>query len=808
MNRKDHIIIKEHSVIEILVPEEQNQCSIHAGELFARALQMRFDLSISIARPLSELRVETPALRIWLCTSQTAPMDLQEWAEPPVKIFDVPEYEERFAIRTLMNEPIPAVLIVCGSEKAASAALGTLLFYLNIRENEIVIGEINRDSQPLTPIRGHFFANTSDSYSYFNFTLEQWRNLLDDYVLWGNNTFGWIPVHFPEWSGMSPFAEPPVFPSPEWKTIWRAHWTFQMSIYHYLKEHRLKKLIWIPVETAFPAEIPETLTSTRRGFLNMEEEDAWELSCRQRIQLLRNIGSFDFLWISSHASILRPFGQPAMTAEEFYRYIQRFTRQLQDEETQPEVWLDFSGFDEEELDELLDLLIDEKKPFVHVAVSGPGIVPFYMIKTDLPFSMQLVTMTHLTQSIRSSNSAHHLNTLQSFILGESTPAVLPIHLVNIYYELAPVTYGALGVSLGAQDEVQRFIWSRLSWAPNLTIEEILEGYGRWYFGADAAVYIRDALLELENAWNGESGLTPEKSHMALRRIEQAERHIPAKMRDLAMSRLILLKLRAYLDLAVTEKIALDNRVLKRLVDVVENNLHISDAHLRLKMAWEAIEDSPESRTFNDLVDKLSLLQQELFKATNIHIPAIERLLEPSPDRNWFAVQIHQGLHCRDTAEKNEQLERIRENLRRFWDKTILFIDCGNPQSDEFCLSGMEYLLEMPNRQWLSSWWMLTLSENEDDSVEYSIPVNPDCNYKLMVTYNTNQNLHLIQSLYSRDHLVHDTLEVKPNTPETHSYNLDPELYKDGTLQLSWIPEIGFRAGVAEILLIPELEYQP
>ena len=54
-------------------------------------------------------------------------------------------------------------------------------------------------------------------------------------------------------------------------------------------------------------------------------------------------------------------------------------------------------------------------------------------------------------------------------------------------------------------------------------------------------------------------------------------------------------------------------------------------------------------------------------------------------------------------------------------------------------------------------WMLTLSENEDDSVEYSIPVNPDCNYKLMVTYNTNQNLHLIQSLYSRDHLVHDTL---------------------------------------------------
>ena len=105
-------------------------------------------------------------------------------AEPPVKIFDVPEYEERFAIRTLMNEPIPAVLIVCGSEKAASAALGTLLFYLNIRENEIVIGEINRDSQPLTPIRGHFFANTSDSYSYFNFTLEQWRNLLDDYVLW------------------------------------------------------------------------------------------------------------------------------------------------------------------------------------------------------------------------------------------------------------------------------------------------------------------------------------------------------------------------------------------------------------------------------------------------------------------------------------------------------------------------------------------------------------------------------------------------------------------------------------------------
>jgi hypothetical protein len=774
--------------------------------LFSEALRKRSLMTVRTVNPLAEELDPKAALRIWLALPQQAPFDLQAQAQPPVKLYESSDYAERFCLRTLPEEAVPTMLVLCGSELGMTAALGVLLRYIKIHAETAEVEIVNLDFQPLTPVRGHFFVTGSDSFSYFNFRPQQWQELIADHALQGNNTFGWIPAFFPEWSGMSPFARPPRFASPEWETIWKTHWSFQEEIQRAAEGVGLRSLVWISAETAFPMDIPEELTSTWRGYLNLEREEALALSLRTRMDLLEHLGKVDYLWLSAHASILRPFGNPSLSAGDYYRYARRLSQELSGLDQPPELWLDLSGFDEEALDELLDLLIDEKEPFLKVAVCGPGIVPFYIIKTDLPFSMQLITLSHITQTVRLPNVTHNLSTIEAFILGESAPPTLPIYLANTYYELAPITYGAMGVSLGAQDEVQRFIWSMLSWSPSPPLEDILEYYGRWYFGGAAAAFIHQALLSLEKSWNGEHGLEPQKAREALEWLEQAERRVPPKMQALAHPRLLLLKLRARLDLAVHEKIQLDRKVIEQLVKIVRNSEAVVDVHSRLQLAWDAIEKPPAAPRFQELLDELSALQRELFHETNIHIPAIERLGEPSPDRNWFAVQIQQGLHSAHKERKIEQLEKVEQHLRRFWDTAILFIDCGNPQADDYCVNGFGYLLEMPNRQWLSSWWTLSLSENEDDTVDYAIPLDPNRFYRLMVTYNTNQNLKLIQSLYCKDQMIHDVIEVKPNTPETLTFDLEPEMYRDGTLQLSWIPEVGFRAGVAELLLIPTLEY--
>jgi hypothetical protein len=52
------------------------------------------------------------------------------------------------------------------------------------------------------------------------------------------------------------------------------------------------------------------------------------------------------------------------------------------------------------------------------------------------------------------------------------------------------------------DDVNKIVWSALSWDPSLTVPEILEDYARLYFRPQVALDARDGILALERNWAG------------------------------------------------------------------------------------------------------------------------------------------------------------------------------------------------------------------------------------------------------------------------------------------------------------------
>lgn len=792
------ITVPSASNVEIWVPQAQGELSLRAGELLRQELTRRIDLDIRLSTEIAAPQAPKAALRIAILTIHTVPPSWQERLDPPVRIYDYPDHAEYFSVRTVSGETVPTRLLICGSEKSSHAAAGAFLRSLGVYADRIEMDEDAQDYQPLTPVRGIFYANHADSHSYFNFSEAQWEEEIRNQALWGSNTFGWVPAHFPDWPGLSPWTDPPKFPSSEWRTIWETHWNRQTHMARQLARHGLRSLVWFPLDTAFPLTIPDEFSGDRRGFIDLRKEGALAFSIQQRLQLLQQLGGAHNLWLSTHSSLTRSFLQSPLDVSGLVQYIEDLQMALLEQPV--EIWLGTGGLSEDILAELFNWLQDAS-PLFRAILSGPGIEPQEMIFQELPFSIQLATLTPLSQAVRLSGPMPTWNAEQAFILGEDAPMTLPAQLAYYYFDLAPMTYGALGFSLNAQDEVHRFVWSLLSWSPQPSPEESLEMYGRWFFGAEAAPLIKTALLLLEASWKSEEGVSVEKAEQALERLHRAEAVIPPKLRPLAQSRLLSLRLRALLDIALKQKQELDRQGLERLLPVF-NGSETNEAEPILQKGRELIRQPVASDEFNTLLKELGDLRKQLFDQSNTMVLAVDRVMDPSPDRNWLAVQIEKGLQSQDPSVKRTQVRLIREQLQKKTDPGVIHIECGNLQQDRYRVRGLSYLLDLPNRQWLSAWWALSISENEGEPVIYRIPLNPLQDYELILTYNSNQNLLLRQSFVCRGTVLHDSMEIKPNTPESLIFRLTPESYPDGRLDLSWFPEPGCRAGVAEILLKP------
>ncbi len=334
-------------------------------------------------------------------------------------------------------------------------------------------------------------------------------------------------------------------------------------------------------------------------------------------------------------------------------------------------WIGTNGYWEDELDELFERE-NELSKIAKAIAAGPDEGPHEMIRREMPLDFLLIVMTHLSRSIRVRNPIQTLNADRAYVYGEDTPIVLPNRLAKEFFETAPMTYGSLGVSSGVHDEVQRFIWSRLCWSPQPSIEDILESYGNWFFGATAAPYIRNALLALEAAWEKDYNAAYENALKAEESLKHAELLIPEKVRSVALPRIKMFKLRTLLDKAVIEKVKSKKAIKDKICEILSKKSKKQSTKERLQLVCDFLNESKPVVGMEKYFERLSSLQRDIFEEMGHYIESVERLAEPFADQNWCLLKLQTGLRMEDEGKQNEVIEEIIYHLQKK-KKKLLYI---------------------------------------------------------------------------------------------------------------------------------------
>ncbi len=87
-------------------------------------------------------------------------------------------------------------------------------------------------------------------------------------------------------------------------------------------------------------------------------------------------------------------------------------------------------------------------------------------------------------------------------LGREAINPRPAEYARIFQRTAPYSDGFISYSDGVHDDVNKTIWSALSWDPSTSIRDILIDYARVFFGPNVATESADAILALETNWRG------------------------------------------------------------------------------------------------------------------------------------------------------------------------------------------------------------------------------------------------------------------------------------------------------------------
>ncbi|MFB3787326.1 MAG: hypothetical protein ACE15F_13255 [bacterium] len=653
-------VIPARSVAALIIPESSSPRFPKAAAVLKRELEQRLDLALHIV-PEREWSQGPYALSIHLATLDTLSPEWTRRFEPPLPLLPYPDYADHISLRTVKSELHPEVFVITGSDKALIAGAGALLRHLWFFEDRMEFPGLAADCRPLTPWRGIFFANRTDSNSYFNFTDRQWEELLTSHALWGNNLAGFIPVHFPDWPGTAPWPEPGEFASPESRIMWETHWRTQQAMGNLAAALGLSSAAWISAGTAFPAMIPPELGISCMGILDLTQLEARTLALHLQEALLTYLPQVDKIWFA-------PGPDPGMTSRGpscppgILLDMALRLRETRGNQGRPlEVWLGTEGYPEDELSALFGRLEDPGSTAIRVLVSDPEDPAFAMIKREMPLTGLLLTATPLSSAVRRIQPLISFGPEREAVYAGDAPVILTREWARRYFEAAPLTYGALGISSGCHDEFSRFVWSMLSWSPQPGVDEVREWYGHWFFGAEAAPFVRDATAAMDTAWNLPLSESREKAEEALSCLDQADKHVPPRMRERAGFRTRLLRVRALLDLALWEKSRADKQLADRLREFVSHHSSDTLSSSVFQDILKMIQNFPDA-SLAARFGELGELRRTLFQSGNLHVQAIDRAWKPSPLRHRLAALIQTALQSPSPDEQRAVWESIRNRL--------------------------------------------------------------------------------------------------------------------------------------------------
>jgi len=346
--------------------------------------------------------------------------------------------------------------------RGALFGVGQLLRRLDWAKGKLSLAlPLDLSTAPAYPIRGHQLGYRTQANSYDAWTVAQYEQYIRELTFFGVNSIENIPFE-------------DVRKTPVMKVSRRE---MNRAMSEICDRYGLDYWVWAP------ADFDLKDTARRAQFLGRFEEffkDCKELT-----------------------GIFFPGGDPGSNPPELVLpFLEDVAKLLRPIHPKARIWLSLQWFTPEQIDSVYGYLDRTSPQWFGGLVAGPSGPPIPATRLRLPRQYRLRLYPDITHNEICQYQVPWWDQAYALTLGREAINPRPAEYAVIHNWFAPHSDGFISYSDGAHDDVNKTIWSALSWDPSLSVRDILIDYARVYFDPGLAAEAADGILALERNWRG------------------------------------------------------------------------------------------------------------------------------------------------------------------------------------------------------------------------------------------------------------------------------------------------------------------
>jgi hypothetical protein len=389
----------------------------------------------------------------------------REWGieVPSRRVTGLPETRpEGYRLYVDNRDQQPVVWVLGADARGTLFGAGNLLRRLNCSRGGLAIASnLDLATAPAFAIRGHQLGYRALTNTYDAWNAAQFEQYIRELTFFGANSIEGIPFQ--------DRRKTPVMkvPRPE----------MNQAIGESCQRYGLDYWVWAPADFSLKDEV-------------------------RRTQMLKECEEF-FKATPVFTGFTFPGGDPGDNPPELVLpFLEDIAELLSQSHPDAKVWLSLQHFTPQEIDYTFNYIDRQLPSWLGGLVAGPGSPPMDGVRNRLPERYGLRDYPDITHNKLCQYEVPEWD--QAYALTEGREAInpRPAEYAAIFGRTSGYTNGFISYSEGVNDDVNKILWSALSWDPGQSPRDILVEYARVYFKPAVEERAADAILALENNWRG------------------------------------------------------------------------------------------------------------------------------------------------------------------------------------------------------------------------------------------------------------------------------------------------------------------
>ena len=367
------------------------------------------------------------------------------------------------------GEGSKAWIAVCGSdERGLIFGAGRMLRMLRLTRRSVTadLKMMNLTSSPHYAVRGHQLGYRPKTNAYDAMTVEMWDQYIRELAIFGTNTIELLPPISDD------LADSPHFPIPPQQMM------IEMS--RICDKYDLDVSVWYP---AMAKDYGDSKT--------VDDE------IRDWAAVLHDLPRVDIVFV--------PGGDPGHTdPKNMLPLLEKQRASLRKTHPKLQMWMSPQSFNADWTAEFLKMAADpHTQSWLDGIVFGPqNRLSIGELRKALPAKYPIRFYPDITHSIQSQYSMNNWDLAYALTEGREIINPRPEAEAAILRSELKGTVGFVSYSEGVNDDVNKFVWSLISWDPQTPVSAALRDFGNYIIGAHDGSAYAQGLLDLEHNWEG------------------------------------------------------------------------------------------------------------------------------------------------------------------------------------------------------------------------------------------------------------------------------------------------------------------